>query len=127
VKVIDAAEHLRQPGRQLVDLGRVDRLKIGFVHTGRIDLVDPRHDHLQDAVVDLRRSLHAEVIAVLEAAVDLLVGVPEHAGDRAGFVSQPELEVVIPLAVGAELLVGHQEHLVDLLAFDKLGNVTAGH
>ena len=84
---------------------------------GRLDAGD---DHLQLAVVDLRRPLHAQVVAGVDRVEQVVGGVPEHAGQRPGLVGQAHLQVQIAVAIGAELLVGDEKDLVDLLAFVEL-------
>ena len=114
------AQQLGQPLGQPVDLLAADGDEILVVDLPRIGRLDPRDDHLQLAVIDLRRAGDAEIVARLDRIEHVVAGVPEHAGQRAGFVGQPQLQIQIAIAIGAELLIGDQEHLIDVFAFAEL-------
>src|SRR6185437_1832017 len=58
-------------------------------------------------------------IARLEAAEQLLAGVPQPAADGAGAVAQLDLDEQVAVAVGAELLVGDEVDLLDAVAVSK--------
>ncbi len=85
-----------------------------------VDAFQTLGNHLQCAVVELRRGLHPHVFAIVETAVDLIVGIPQHGGHGAGAVGQTQLQIEIPVAIRAQLFVGDQKHLIDRFVFAQL-------
>ena len=121
----DRAEDLREPGRHLVDLGRLQRDEIGFVDLVRPGAADRVGDHLHVALEELRLAVDQHVVAVLERAVVVLAGVPEPRGDRAAAVGELELQVEVAVAIRAELLIGSQEHLAHMFVVGQLADKTS--
>ena len=93
----------------------------------RVLAVDLVHDQLQCAVVELGCAADAHEIAVVEAAVQSLIGVPQHPGDRSGAIRQSDLQVQIAVAIGSQLLFRSQKDFVDRFVFTELTNETSRH
>jgi hypothetical protein len=123
--VANAAKQFGKALAQPVHLFGADDDEILLVDLPRIGGLDPRDDHLELAVVDLRGPGDAEIVARFDRVEHAVAGVPEHTGEGAGFVGEAKLEVEIAVAVGAELLIGDEKHLVDVFAFAELVDVTA--
>src|SRR5205807_2003697 len=86
-------------------------------------------DHLKLAVIDLGRASHAKIVARFDRVENVVAGVPQHAGERAGLIRQAKLQVQIAIAIGTKLLIGDEKNLVDVFAFTQLIDVAAesGH
>ena len=127
VEILHGPQQFAQPQRQAIDVGRFEREEVGLVHLVGIFALDLADNQLQRAVVELGRAFDTQKIAVVETAVELLVGIPHHGGQRAATVRQAQLQIEIAVAIGAQLLVGGEKHFVDGFVFTQLTDEPAWH
>ena len=97
-------------------------MKSALVHLVVPGFADRRGDQLHVALEQLRRAVDHHVVAVFEAAVVLLAGVPQPRGDRPAAVRELDLQVEVAVAIGAQLFIGGEKDLVDLLVVAKLAD-----
>src|SRR5262249_48929422 len=86
---------------------------------------DAGGDHLDVALKQLRLAVDVHEVAVVEASIVVLAGVPHAGVDRARAVAQLDLQVEVAVAVRAQLLFGGEEDLLHLLVVGELADETA--
>ncbi len=116
------SQDLGQPRGHLVDLRRLQRYEVGFVDLVGSGAADRVGDHLHVALEELRLALDQHEVAILEAAVVVLAGVPEPRGDRSAAVGELQLQVEVAVAVRAELLIGSHEDLAHVFVVGQLAD-----
>ncbi len=117
---------LKRPTNSSISFDAEDH-EIVEVDLARWRPADAGGDQLDRALKELRRAFDADVVAVLEAAIILLAGVPHAGADRAAAVGQFDLQIEIAVAVGAQLLFGRQEDLIDGFLVSQLADVATRH
>jgi hypothetical protein len=82
----------------------------------RADLGKAIEDHLQCTLEELHFSFALHEIAILEAAEELIIGIPHPGSDAACAISQIHLDVKDAIAVGTQLLVCRQVNFIKRIA-----------
>jgi hypothetical protein len=126
-RIGDAQQDLLHTEHQLFDVGFGLQLEILASDPVGIGLVDPRHDHLQPALVELDLAFDADEVTGLEGVARVLVDIPHQPADRPRPVPQLSEQVQVGIPVRPNLLLGQQKHLVHRIPILKFPDPLPRH
>ena len=127
MRVAEAEEVAAQPVHQFRDALLGVRQEIGQFDLLRLDAINLGENDLERALEELNLAGGVEEVAGVEAARDVVAGVPEPGRDAAGAVAQLQMQVRRAVAVRAQLLFGDEVNLVEVVPIAKLIDEAAAH
>ena len=108
MRIAEPQQVAAQPVHQLRDALLGVRQEIGELDLLGLDALDVGEDDLECALEELHLAGGVEEVAGVEAARNVLAGVPEASGDAAGAVAEFEQQIWCAVSVGAQLFVGDE-------------------